>query len=369
MKSVPSDPIDNLSVVQTMLVRACLAENREARAGYVRAWEEQVQIADLDFSSSRLIPYLLHKNQQDNIKCLHDKRLKVIYKYWWLRTQHIAHQLSLVHAAFRANGIDVAVIKGASITQYYERAELRPMSDFDLLVPVQQLPQAIDTLRKLDFIPDSPEPACFKKKQGLLLDFGHAVFCANRNNDTFIDLHWKIGSNCTKRFTGALWNNLVPYPALQAARKPALAYEVFMILIHAADMANRDNLNWIVDMASLQKAMNGSVWQEARQLAVDEKKEDLFDYACSILLQFGISAPDPGAVKVPKRLFYKTLSGSGFIQWVCNGPRTVKNLMYIVDRLYPYAPVWEKCHQLIRNVRFVFVSRRIGKRIKSSPYC
>ncbi|WP_018628912.1 nucleotidyltransferase family protein [Niabella aurantiaca] len=368
MKPILSDPIDNLSVAQTMLVRACLAGDKATRTAYVRAWEEEVQIMDLDFSSSRLVPYLLYKNQQEGIRCLHDKRLKVIYKYWWLRTQHISNQLSRVHAAFLAGGIGVAVIKGASIKQYYERAELRPMSDFDLLVPVQQLPEAIGVLRRLDFIPEPLEATCLEEKPGLLLDFGHAISCTNRNNDTFIDLHWKIGSNCTRRFTDQLWEHLVPHPALRAARKPALAYEVFMILIHAADMANRDNLNWIVDMASLQEVMNDLVWREARQLAIDEKKEDLFDYSCKVLRQFDVYAPDPGAIKVPKRLFYKTMTKEGFIQWVCNGPRTVKNLMYIVERLYPYANIWKRYYHFVRNINYVFVSRRIRKRVGTLPY-
>src|SRR5690606_33909785 len=99
MKSYPSDPIydqtevDNLTRAQTLLVRACLATHATDRARYVRAWEAAVQMEELDFSSSRLVPYFLHKNQQDGITCRYDNRLKVIYKHWWLRTHHIHHEL------------------------------------------------------------------------------------------------------------------------------------------------------------------------------------------------------------------------------------------------------------------------------------
>ena len=363
MKSALSDPVDNLSMAQTLLVRACLADNKAEREGYVRAWEDTVQIMDLDFSSMRLVPYLLHKNQEEGISCRHDKRLKVIYKYWWLRTQHISNQLQQVHEAFLAVGIDAVVIKGASLRQYYERAELRPMSDFDLLIRSEKLSAAFEILQQLHFIPDKLVVACLEKMPGLLFDFVHAVSCTNHNTDTFMDLHWKIGSGCTKRFTAGLWDHLVPYPALPGTRKPPLAYEVFMILIHAGDMGNKDNLNWIIDMALLNTRIDEAVWQDARQLALDEKKEDLFDYACKILLQFGVHAPDPGAAKIPRRLFYKTMNGKGPLQWLLNGPRTVKNLMYIVTRLYPYANSWGRCYHFMRNVTFVFASKRIRKRI------
>ncbi|SDC21980.1 nucleotidyltransferase family protein [Niabella drilacis] len=363
MKSVLSDPVDNLSVAQTLLVRACLAGDKAEREGYVRAWEEEVQIMELDFSSMRLVPYLLHKNQEDGISCRHDKRLKVIYKYWWLRTQHISNQLQQTHEAFLAAGINVVVIKGGSLRQYYERAELRPMADFDLLVREQELQQAFEVLQRLHFVPDKLEMICLEKMPRLLSDFVHAVSCTSHSSDTFMDLHWKIGSGCTKQFTARLWDHLVPCPGVPGAQKPALAYEVFMILIHAGNMGNRDNLNWILDMALLNTRLDEVVWQEARQLALDEKKEDLFDYACKVLLQLGVPAPDPGAVKVPRRLAYKTISKEGAIQWILNGPRTAKNLMYIVGRLYPNTNLWGRCYHFMRNVKFVFASKQIRKRM------
>ncbi|MGJ7032970.1 nucleotidyltransferase family protein [Niabella hirudinis] len=364
MKSVLSDPVDNLSVAQTLLVRACLAGDKTAREGYVRAWEDAVQIMELDFSSLRLVPYLLHKNQQEGIRCRHDKRLKVIYKYWWLRTQHISNQLQQVHRALLAAGIEAVVIKGASLRQYYERAELRPMADFDLLIRERQLPEAFAALRQLNFTPDILAIRCLEEVPRLSSDFTHAISCTNQSNDTYMDLHWRIGSNCTRRFTDLLWGNLAPCPALPGGKKPFLAFEVFMILIHAGDMGNKDNLNWVIDIAVLNPQMNEWIWQEARQLAVEEKKEDLFDYACKVLLQLGVSAPDPGAVKIPRRLFYKTTNKEGILQWILNGPRTMKNLMYIVCRLYPNINLLGRCYHFIRSAGFIFISKRIRRRME-----
>ena len=41
----------------------------------------------------------------------------------------------------------------------------------------------------------------------------------------------------------------------------------------------------------------GTYWQEARKLAVAEKKENLFDYGCSLLISLDIDVPDPEKVK------------------------------------------------------------------------
>lgn len=350
MKSYPSDSIDNLTVAQTMLVRACLAANKAERKHYVRVWEEAVQIMDLDFSSSRLVPYLLQKIQQEGISCKHERRLKVIYKHWWLRTAHIGNQLEKVHSAFITAGIEVVIIKGASIKQYYNRAELRPMGDFDLLIPKEKLQDAIIVLREMGFALNKLQEAYVERVPHLLMDFTHALSWSHQSNDTHIDLHWKIGSRCTELFTDELWTNLCSYGGLPDARKPAMQYEIFMILIHAVDSSNKDNLNWIIDIAELADRLDAALWEQARQLAIGEKKTDLFDYACSVLRAFNVNAPDPGRIKSPRR-------------FAARFPRRIRTIAYHVNRLYPHAGFWGKSYHFMRRLKFAFIARQIRKAI------
>ena len=126
--------IDNLTYPIQLMLEACLAGSRETREQAVRLWEEHVIIDDMDFGASRLVPYFFHLNKQDGIETVHDKRLKVIYKHWWLRSHHITHQLKIVHNALSEEGIRLIIYKGAAIKLHYERDELRPMADFDLLI-------------------------------------------------------------------------------------------------------------------------------------------------------------------------------------------------------------------------------------------
>ena len=78
-----------------------------------------------------------------------------------------------------------------------------------------------------------------------------------------------------------------------------MAYEIFMLVIRAVESKNRDNLNWIIDAAMINNVATGTYWQEARKLAVAEKKENLFDYGCSLLISLDIDVPDPEKVKKP----------------------------------------------------------------------
>src|SRR5690554_592823 len=183
MKLKNFDWIDNLTLIQQLIIKVCLTTNKEERENAVRDWEEQVIINDLDFSSSRLIPIFFHGNQQYGTTTRYDKRLNVIYKHWWLRTQHISHQLTRVHKALFDAGIQVIVIKGASIKMHYKREELRPMADFDLLIHPADLKKAFQIIKSLGYLSNRLSEVYWEKNENIFLDFHHAISFKNQNND------------------------------------------------------------------------------------------------------------------------------------------------------------------------------------------
>jgi hypothetical protein len=360
MKLKSFDGFDNLTQTQQSLIKGCLATTKEERELAVRNWEKQIVIDEIDFSSSRLIPYFFYGNQQHGIISIYDKRMKVIYKHWWLRSQHISHQLQKVHTTFIEAGIGTVVIKGASIKTYYERDELRPMADFDILIPRADLKRALQLLKELDYITDKRIEAYLSiSEKNILLDFNHAITCVHSKNDCQIDLHWRVGSRCSNQFSDNLWLNLENYELLPNAKRPQLAYEVFMIIIHAVDSRNKDNLNWIIDIAVINESRGGSFWQEARRIAVAEKKEDLFDYGCSILIKMGISAPDPGIVKKPKNLVAILPEEGEQVNLIKMTYAKLNNLYGNVDRLFPHSNIANKLYQVVKFVYYYFATRKI----------
>ncbi|WP_192579335.1 nucleotidyltransferase family protein [Dyadobacter aurulentus] len=323
-------------------------------------WEQQVVMDELDYSCFRLIPLFYRGNSECGIATVHDKRLKIVYKYWWLKNQHLSNQLNVIHRTFSAAGIESVVIKGASLKTYYDLGELRPMADFDLLVRPSDLNRAMKIIHAGNFKVVDKIASYFEKKRNVYQYFNHAVSCIHTNNDTQLDLHWRIGSHCSYSFTSNLWNHLDDYPLIPNAKKPKLAYEICMLLIHAIESENRDNLNWIIDAAMINKVANQAYWKEARQLAVAEKKESLFDYGCSILVSLGIEAPDPGVVMRPlgamrtgpaerKVLDVKTIARHRF-----------HNHRLFVNSMFPNANRFAKTFEFGKSVYYKYILSKNG---------
>ncbi len=348
----------DLSPAQETLVKACLASSKTERQRWVSEWEEKVVINDLDYSSSRLIPYFLHKNQQEGITTRHDKRLKIIYKHWWLRTQHINDQLNKVIATLTAANIGHIVIKGATTRSYYTPNELRTMADFDILVRPEDLHKVLALLGDIGYIPNKQAIARLQHAPQLMIDFLSAMECAHQLLDTRIDLHWRIGSYSSMAFTKKLWAHVDSYELFPGAQKPQLPYEVFIILLHAAMNGSLDNLNWIIDMSILNTISGKSFWEEVRRLFIDEKKEDVFDYACSILLKYGVYAPVPVKPVVPPALTLITDQDRQRMSLFTLFRTKLINFHFKVSQVYPQAGPVARLYQYIRRIRFYYVLER-----------
>ncbi len=365
MKLKNFDSIAHLSPTQEFMIKACLATSKVDREKAVRLWEENVIMDDLDFSSSRLVPYFLNGNQNNGITTKYDKRLKIIYKHWWLRMQHINHQLQVVCKTLSEAGIDVVIIKGASIKEHYDRDELRPMADFDLLVPRNRLFEAIDVVKSLDYVAHKNSKAQLENMTNLYMEFNHGFYHEHKQTGTQVDLHWKIGSFCSNEFTENLWLHLQSSDGVSNAKKPQLAYEVFMIIVHAVVAKSKDNLSWIIDIAIINKKYNHSFWKEARKLAIAESKVHLFDYGCSILASLGIYAPLYGSNKEPKEVLIPIIPELkrrvSLIQLLYI---RIHNSLNIVNSLYPSSSMPLKLYKIARHIQFLYLLRKFSQRIE-----
>ena len=351
--------VDTILPIQHLLVKSCLATKKEERESAVRDWEKQVAIDDLDFSSLRLISFFLHGNQKQSITTIHDKRLKVIYKHWWLKTQHISHELKKVHAAFLKGGITAMVIKGASIKTHYELEELRPMADFDLLVHREDFPKALEMIKNMDYSPNKQSAFLWERNPALLFDFNYSIHFTHQKNGTEFDLHWQIGAYCSVQFTEALWQHVEEYKLIPFAKKPCLAFEVFMLITHAVSSDNHDNLNWIIDIFVINQKAPHAFWEDARALAIAEKKEDLFDYGCFILIQYGVYAPNPGTIKKAKLLIPTDIEQRANMSRFRLLYLRIRNMFFTINRLFPHAKPTTKLYYLARFIRFSFITKNI----------
>jgi hypothetical protein len=360
MKLETFETVDGLTSIQLLIVKACLAKTKEGREYFVRLWDEQVVMDELDFSCFRLIPIFYHGNAQYGISTSHDKRLKTIYKYWWLKNQHLSNQLKVIHSAFADAGIESVVIKGASLKTFYDLGELRPMADFDLLIRPSDLDLAMEIIRRQNFKIVETVADYFEKRRDVFQYFHHAISCINTRNDTQMDLHWRIGSHCSLPFTDKLWNHLGEYTLIPTAKRPQLAYEIFMLIIHAVESKSRDNLNWIIDAAVINNVATDTYWKEARKLAVDEKKEDLFDYGCFILISLGIDVPNPGKVEKPAGAIQTGVVDRKELGFKKTAQYRLHNHRLFVNLMFPHANRFGKVYQFGKSMYYKYVLRKNG---------
>jgi len=360
MKSENFNEVDNLTSIQLLMVKACLAKTKDERECIVRSWEKQVVMDELDFSCFRLLPLFYHGNKQYGITTRHDNRLKIVYKYWWLKNQHLSNQLKVIHQALADAGIDSIVIKGASLKTHYDLGELRPMADFDLLIRPADLDRALEIIDSRSFKITGQFAEYFEKRRDIFLYFNHAIPHIHTQNDSQLDLHCRIGANCSIAFTDDLWHHLDDYAPVLNAKKPQLAYEIFMLVIHAVESKNRDNLNWIIDVAMLNKVATVTYWQEARKLAVAEKKEDLFDYGCSLLISLGMNVHAPEKVKKPIGAIVTSAAERKELGYKKTAQIRFHNCKLFVDSMFPHANGFGKAFQFSKSIYYRYVLRKNG---------
>jgi hypothetical protein len=142
-----SDKLLLLTSQQTLLLRAALLDGPTALDAW-QAWKSNIDIDTLDPGSYCLLPLLYRNLQRHTIVDPLMDRFKGVYRKTWYQNQVLFHHMAGVLRALHAAGIPAMLLKGAALIQlHYTDAGLRPMADFDVLVPREQAMPAIEVLR------------------------------------------------------------------------------------------------------------------------------------------------------------------------------------------------------------------------------
>lgn len=230
---------------QQLLLKACLLQG-PACADAFREWRAALDFDNIDYGSERLIP-LLHDNlQREGIDDSLMGKFGGLSRHAWYRNQLLFRLGAETLRHLQDHGIETMVLKGAALGQvYYGGDGLRPMADFDLMVPAGQVAQAFElfegqgwtlTYRSLEQVKD--REFTLYNSQGFLTDGGFEI-----------DLHWHLTKEClSANVDGALWDAAVP---LTIQGVPTLALCPADQLLHVCTHGLRWNtlppLRWIAD--------------------------------------------------------------------------------------------------------------------------
>lgn len=174
---------------QGLLLRAALLQGEDALAAW-EEWKAGVDIQRLDVGSYRLLPLLYRNLSLHGVNDPLMATFKGVYRNTWCKNQLLFNKVSSVLRAFHEAGIQTMLLKGAALTiNYYRDYGLRPMSDFDILVPTTQASAAIKVLKKLGWESAFEQPDKY-------LNLLHGTSFKHRAGNESIDLHWHVLHQC-----------------------------------------------------------------------------------------------------------------------------------------------------------------------------
>lgn len=344
----------NQDGLKELILNVCLENNKEKKESFFRIWEKNINIDDIDYDSMRLIPYLLYQLNQSGIKTIHEKRFKVLYKFWWLKTKHLSDQLKIICDNLKNNDIQPIILKGGNLMFYYPEPELRPMADIDLMVSFHELERTLSLLKELGYNWKPKELFFIKYFPELTFDFYHALSLKNDKLGVLIDLHWRTGSQLSYSFDEDLSKNIIQHPFIDSALQPKIEYEIFLSIIHAVISSSRDNLNWIIDMSILIQSINGEIWVKVEQIAIKENKIELLQFGIFQLKKFGFEIPLQSFDGLKKNT--RVLALDKDISLMKNPFKIFihryNNTILIISCLFPNA---NKLQRIVHFFRFIFI--------------
>jgi Uncharacterised nucleotidyltransferase len=250
---------------QELLLQAALMPGGRAR----QAWEEWYRagaLDRLDAGSQRLLPLLYLHLRAARIDHPWVGQFRKQYLDTWAKNQILFVNISPVLRSLREAGIDTLLLKGASLTLlYYKDYGLRPMSDFDFLVPAERALEAIDLVRRMNWVPQLKSP---DRSLSAYVSILHALHFENAAKSP-LDLHWHVLTECVGSDADRdFWDGAAP---VQLNGVPSFCLnavdELFLTCIHGARWNFMPPIRWVADAILILNSGKELDWDRMRKQA------------------------------------------------------------------------------------------------------
>ncbi len=284
-----------LTAKDVHLLRAALLDGPGVAADFA-AWREGLDLADIDYGWSRLLPLV----QRNLARCQIDdpwlERMRGIRRLYWARNLTLLHRVRPALAGLAGAGVPVILLKGAGIIAAFgDSVDLRPMDDVDIMVPPDRLAEVVDMLATLGWRPKEMPPCSAAAMVALTSTAGWPFIDPD---GTELDLHWRA-LNLDGRISNDLGFRRRATPA-RLAGQPVLvlapADQLLHVCVHAVAWAGFSSLRWAADAALIIRAGQDRLdWPtlcaEARRRGFATLMHD-----CLHFLAAELSVPVPRAV-------------------------------------------------------------------------
>jgi hypothetical protein len=175
-----------MSGPEELLTRAAVFSDERG----IAAWHElrpRFDIERVNAQAYLLLP-LLYRNLFDlGVEDELLSRLKSVYRHTWAANQTLLRSLADLLKTFEMAGIPTMLLKGAAlVSSYYGDLGTRPMSDFDILVPIAARERALDLLSRLGW------SAPGERVKQVVLRYFEGLEFVSPNRRSTCDLHWRV---------------------------------------------------------------------------------------------------------------------------------------------------------------------------------
>jgi len=281
---------------QELLLKAALLKGEEA----VLAWREltaAIDHDDLDAGARRLLPLVWHnlsgrEGLKDDVS-LGESR--AAYRQTLTENTFRLHQAGLFLRELQEVGCPAILLKGlALIVRGYPDRGLRPMGDFDVLIPEERREEVVALLQDADWVPSYRGPEKFTAPYREVV---HAHSFTSEAN-WCVDLHWHAMEECVwpgaddDFWEGAVAVDLEGVPV--AVLNPA--DQLLHLCVHGVKCESIPTLRWVADAFIVMKDAAGTLdWdrlvEQATRRTLTLPVTEALRYLVTLL-----DAPVPGAV-------------------------------------------------------------------------
>ena len=227
---------------QELLLRATLLEGDRA----LRAWETWRRVTDLssvDIESRRLFPQLYRNLKRHSVDDPLLERFKEAFSRTYFENHILFEKATIVLKALEASAIPTMVLKGvALVAAYYGDPGLRPMLDFDILVPSPRALDAMSVLKRLGW------HGTYHREPEKRIDVTHSVPFRDPTSRQ-IDLHWHVLTECWHADDDrGFWDHSVPVEVNGVATRRLDATDQLMhVCVHGRKWDDPPPIRWIAD--------------------------------------------------------------------------------------------------------------------------
>ncbi|MDB4906517.1 MAG: hypothetical protein JWO05_1301 [Gemmatimonadetes bacterium] len=241
---------------QQLLLQAALDPSDNALEAFAE-WRQRVDVEQaFGWSSVRLLPLAYRNLAALNCTDPLMGRMKGMYRRSWFETNTLFHRVRPALARLASEGMDPVLLKGAPLAiSAYRNLALRPMSDVDVWVPSERLPDADRILREDGWLADALDESRIRAFHAL--PYHHP-------DGGELDLHWHaLHARSSVSATARLTGNCESLDFLGVAlRQLRPAQSLIVNVMHGLRVNRESPVRWIADAVVLSRAHEAPIdWE------------------------------------------------------------------------------------------------------------